>query len=68
MIEVNGEKKAHNANADGCLGDCLDGVQQVKAELSGKTTVVYEPNKVTVEKIKQTIEDIGYKFKEQLIR
>ncbi len=42
----------------------MDGVQQVKAELSGKTTVVFNPNKVTVEKLKQTIEDIGYKVKE----
>lgn len=42
----------------------MDGVQKVKAELSGKTTIVYDPAKVTVEKIKQTIEDIGYKVTE----
>lgn len=42
----------------------MDGVQKVKAELSGKITIVFDPTKVTVEKIKQTIEDIGYKVAE----
>lgn len=42
----------------------LDGVKQAKAELSGKTTVVYDPAKVTVEKMKKAISDIGYKVKE----
>ncbi|MDA8235129.1 MAG: heavy-metal-associated domain-containing protein [Clostridia bacterium] len=51
------------ANVEGALSG-LDGVKQAKAELSGKTTVVYDPAKVTLEQMKKAINDAGYKVKE----
>lgn len=41
----------------------IEGVTSSKAELSSSTvTVEYDPSKVTVDKIKEAVNRVGYKF------
>lgn len=60
-LQVQGMSCGHCVNAvEGSVGK-LDGVEQVKVHLeSGKVDVSFNEQKVTVEKIKETIDDQGY--------
>ena len=41
----------------------IEGVQSVKADLSSSTvSVEYDPQKVSIDKIKSAINSVGYKF------
>lgn len=60
-LQVQGMSCGHCVNAvEGSVGK-LDGVEQVKVHLeTGKVDVSFNDEKVTVEKIKETIDDQGY--------
>ncbi|KQL37036.1 MULTISPECIES: copper chaperone CopZ [Bacillaceae] len=60
-LQVQGMSCGHCVNSvEGSVGK-LDGVEQVKVHLeSGKVDVSFNDEKVTVEKIKETIDDQGY--------
>ncbi|MEI4768984.1 copper chaperone CopZ [Psychrobacillus sp. FJAT-51614] len=60
-IQVQGMSCGHCVNAiEGSVGK-LDGVEQVKVHLeSGNVDVSFNEEKVTVEEIKETIDDQGY--------
>ena len=60
-LQVQGMSCGHCVNAVESNVGKLDGVEQVKVNLeSGKVDVSYDEGKVTVEKIKETIDDQGY--------
>ncbi|HEY0652642.1 MAG TPA: cation transporter [Chryseosolibacter sp.] len=41
----------------------IEGVSAAKADLSSSTVwIEYDPSKVTIDKIKQTVNRVGYKF------
>ncbi|CAM3786963.1 copper chaperone CopZ [Mesobacillus zeae] len=60
-LNVKGMSCGHCVKAvEGSVGK-LEGVQSVKVDLeSGKVTVDYNPDKVSVEQLKETIDDQGY--------
>ncbi|ALC86621.1 hypothetical protein AM499_12850 [Bacillus sp. FJAT-22090] len=60
-LQVQGMSCGHCVNSvEGSVGK-LDGVEQVKVHLeSGKVDVSFNDEKVTVEKIKETIDEQGY--------
>ena len=60
-LNVNGMSCGHCVSAvEGSVGK-LDGVNQVKVHLeSGKVDVAFDQEKVTLEEIKETIDDQGY--------
>lgn len=60
-LQVQGMSCGHCVNAVESNVGKLDGVEQVKVNLeTGKVDVSYDEGKVTVEKIKETIDDQGY--------
>ncbi|MEK4486271.1 copper chaperone CopZ [Psychrobacillus sp. FSL H8-0484] len=60
-LNVQGMSCGHCVNAVESNVGKLDGVEQVKVNLeSGKVDVSFDDEKVTVEKIKDTIDDQGY--------
>ncbi|KGR75024.1 MULTISPECIES: copper chaperone CopZ [Ureibacillus] len=63
-LNVNGMSCGHCVKSiEGSVGS-LDGVEQVKVDLSsGKVNVEFNDEKVTLEKIKETIDDQGYDVK-----
>ncbi len=60
-LNVRGMSCSHCVNAvEGSVG-ALEGVERVKVNLEdGKVDVEYNPDIVTIEKIKETIDDQGY--------
>lgn len=60
-LKVNGMSCGHCVKAvEGSVGE-LDGVNTVKVDLaSGTVAVEYKSEQVTVEKIKETIDEEGY--------
>ncbi|MBM7607297.1 copper chaperone [Lysinibacillus composti] len=60
-LNVKGMSCGHCVKSiEGSVGS-LDGVEQVKVDLgSGKVNVEFNDEKVTLEKIKETIDDQGY--------
>ncbi|MFY3790263.1 copper chaperone CopZ [Ureibacillus sp. MALMAid1270] len=60
-LNVSGMSCGHCVKSiEGSVGS-LDGVEQVKVDLgSGKVNVEFNDGKVTLEKIKETIDDQGY--------
>ncbi|WP_057913590.1 copper chaperone CopZ [Peribacillus muralis] len=60
-LNVSGMSCGHCVNAvEGNVGK-LDGVESVKVHLdSGKVDVAFDHGKVSLEKIKETIDDQGY--------
>lgn len=60
-LNVNGMSCGHCVNSvEGSVGN-LPGVKTVKVHLSeGKVDVEYNPQEVSLEKIKETIDDQGY--------
>jgi copper chaperone len=60
-LQVQGMSCGHCVNAVESNVGKLEGVDQVKVHLeSGKVEVSFDKEKVTVEKIKETIDDQGY--------
>jgi copper chaperone len=60
-LQVQGMSCGHCVNAVESNVAKLDGVNQVKVHLeSGKVEVSFDEEKVTLEKIKETIDDQGY--------
>lgn len=60
-LNVQGMSCGHCVNAVESNVGKIDGVEQVKVNLeSGKVDVLFDNKKVTVEKIKDTIDDQGY--------
>lgn len=63
-LNVEGMSCSHCENAVKKSVGALNGVDNVAVDLKGKkVTVEYYPEKVTVETIKDTIEDQGYDVK-----
>lgn len=63
-LNVEGMSCSHCENAVKKSVGALNGVDYVAVDLKGKkVTVEYDPEKVTVETIKDTIEDQGYDVK-----
>lgn len=63
-LEVEGMSCSHCENAVNKAVGALDGVDRVAVDLQGKTvTIEYDPGKVTVETIKETIANQGYDVK-----
>lgn len=61
VLKVEGMSCSHCENAVKKSVGALDGVSAVEVDLKGKTvTVEYESSKVTLDKIKNEIEDQGY--------
>ncbi|MGI6279655.1 MAG: copper chaperone CopZ [Acutalibacteraceae bacterium] len=61
VLKVEGMSCSHCENAIKKAVGALDGVAAVTVDLAGKTvTVEYDPAKVTLEAIKNEIEDQGY--------
>jgi copper chaperone len=60
-LNVNGMSCGHCVKAiEGSVGE-LTGVESVKVHLdAGKVDVEYNPSEVSLEKIKETIDDQGY--------
>lgn len=60
-LNVSGMSCGHCVNSiEGSVGK-LDGVNEVKVHLeSGKVDVVFDQEKLTLSKIKETIDDQGY--------
>ncbi|MEJ9282119.1 MULTISPECIES: copper chaperone CopZ [Ureibacillus] len=60
-LNVNGMSCGHCVKSiEGSVGS-LDGVEQVEVDLgAGKVNVEFNDQKVTLEKIKETIDDQGY--------
>ncbi|KGR92375.1 copper resistance protein CopZ [Ureibacillus massiliensis 4400831 = CIP 108448 = CCUG 49529] len=60
-LNVKGMSCGHCVNAvEGSVG-ALDGVSQVNVNLeSGQVSVAFDNEKVTIEQIKETIDDQGY--------
>ncbi|MFC7687498.1 copper chaperone CopZ [Ureibacillus sp. GCM10028918] len=60
-LNVNGMSCGHCVKAiEGSVGE-LEGVQQVKVNLEdAQVTVSFDSEKVTLDKIKETIDDQGY--------
>lgn len=63
-LNVSGMSCSHCVNAvEGNVGK-LNGVESVKVHLeSGKVDVSFDSEKVSLEKIKETIDDLGYEVK-----
>ena len=63
-LQVGGMSCGHCVKAvEGSVGD-LDGVKEVQVNLeAGEVAVAYEAGKVTVEQIKEAIDDQGYDVK-----
>ncbi|MFF2753312.1 copper chaperone CopZ [Psychrobacillus sp. NPDC058041] len=60
-LQVQGMSCGHCVNAVESNVGNLDGVNQVKVHLeSGEVEVSFDEEKVTLEKIKETIDDQGY--------
>lgn len=60
-LTVKGMSCNHCVNAVEKSVGSLEGVHEVNVQLdAGKVTVAYDKNVVTVEKIKETIDDQGY--------
>ncbi len=60
-LQVQGMSCGHCVKAVETNVGNLDGVEQVKVYLeSGKVDVSYEENKVSLDKIKETIDEQGY--------
>ena len=60
-LQVQGMSCGHCVNAVESNVGKLDGVELVKVNLeTGKVDVSYDEGKVTVDKIKETIDDQGY--------
>ncbi|WP_391119819.1 copper chaperone CopZ [Psychrobacillus sp. L3] len=63
-LNVQGMSCGHCVNAVESNVGKLDGVEQVNVHLeTGKVDVSFNEEKVTVEKIKETIDDQGYEVK-----
>ncbi len=61
MLKVEGMSCSHCENAIKKAVGALDGVSSVTVDLKGKTvTVEYDGTKVSLDKIKNEIEDQGY--------
>ena len=61
IINVEGMSCSHCENAVKKAVGSLEGVDKVTVSLEGKTaTVDYDPSKVSLEAIKEAIEDQGY--------
>ncbi|MFX3624969.1 MAG: copper chaperone CopZ [Ectobacillus sp.] len=60
-LQVSGMSCGHCVKAvEGSVGE-LNGVQAVKVDLAaGTVTVEFDPNAVTLEQIKETIDEQGY--------
>ncbi|MEE3955857.1 copper chaperone CopZ [Peribacillus frigoritolerans] len=63
-LNVSGMSCSHCVNAvEGNVGK-LNGVESVRVHLeSGKVDVSFDSEKVSLEKIKETIDDLGYEVK-----
>lgn len=63
-LNVGGMSCGHCVKAvEGSVGD-LDGVKEVNVNLeAGEVAVAYEPGKVSVEQIKEAIDEQGYDVK-----
>lgn len=63
-LQVQGMSCGHCVNAVEGSVSKLNGVEQVKVHLdSGKVDVSFDADKVTIEAIKETIDDQGYEVK-----
>ncbi|WP_391207325.1 copper chaperone CopZ [Psychrobacillus sp. L4] len=63
-LNVQGMSCGHCVNAVESNVGKLDGVEQVNVHLeTGKVDVSFDEKKITVEKIKETIDDQGYEVK-----
>ncbi|QFF97860.1 copper resistance protein CopZ [Psychrobacillus glaciei] len=63
-LNVQGMSCGHCVNAVESNVGKLDGVEQVNVHLeTGKVDVSFDEEKITVEKIKETIDDQGYEVK-----
>lgn len=61
ILKVEGMSCSHCENAVKKAVGALDGVSAVTVDLKGKTvTVEYEDSKVSPDRIKSEIEDLGY--------
>ena len=60
-LNVEGMSCSHCVNAVKNAVTALDGVSEVEVDLEGKTaTVEYQADEVTLERIKEAIEEEGY--------
>lgn len=60
-IGVNGMSCSHCVHAVKTAVGALEGVEQVEVDLNGKkATVTFDPEKVTLQQVKDAIEDQGY--------
>lgn len=61
QIDINGMSCGHcKARVEGALGS-LEGVQSYEVSLAGKHAIVeFDENAVSLDKIEQTIEDLGF--------
>lgn len=60
-LNVEGMSCSHCVNAVKNAAMALDGVSEVEVDLEGKTaTVEYRPAEVTLDRIKEAIEEEGY--------
>lgn len=65
-LNVEGMSCSHCVNAVKNAVIALDGVSEVEVDLEGKTaTVAYNADEVTLETIKEAIEDEGYDVDEK---
>jgi copper chaperone len=61
VLNVEGMSCSHCENAVKKSVGALDGVKSVAVDLKGKTvTIDFDPDKMTLKTIKETIEDQGY--------
>ncbi|NLI92459.1 MAG: copper chaperone CopZ [Peptococcaceae bacterium] len=64
VLNVEGMSCNHCVNSIQKAVGALEGVSKVDVDLAGKTvSVEYEKEKITVETIKETIDDQGYEVK-----
>ena len=64
ILDVTGMSCSHCENSVKTSVGSLTGVSEVKVELkTGKVTVEYDPAKVDIKTIQDTIEDQGYEVK-----